>query len=670
MKTSSNIISINLESFNRNMWRYLVRIQNDEELKKLIRTSEWGHDDVVKTILSMPQPIDIDFLVLSGRGYSVVPLSSVTKTYSGLYSLSLLRWHPFVGIKDMKDGLSLTGSIRIEGTGENYVDIFLVKDINRDFCERLTYNTTADLLLINNNRIVQGTFNENNLLIDIPEIVDTWSYKEYFGIIRDKEEYNAVLKRMGIVYDDHSDILFLSLFSNYPYTQRIERFSSRIILVVFLSAILAAFTSLLFSKTITRPIEALSAAMEKIQSGDLSVVLPAFSGKEVRQLVTGFNTMAENLKEDKRAQQNYINEIMLLSEYNEEIIESIGSGICIIDKELCIEKTNKVFRDTFLSNTDLPARPRFNQVESPIFEKELPGAVNKVITGELTSYSRDKLGTGEKYFQIRLYPLSGMRCILSIDDITYRTILENRFIQSEKLSSLSIMSAGVAHEINNPLSSIMTNVQNLIDAETNPKKIEALKWVDQETGRIARIVRDLLDFSNTDQNSTKRTELKRIITKIVQFSSYSISKKNIKLLYNLPDKEIFSSIPADEIKQVLFNLLHNAEQAIESRGEIMINLSQDMDTINLSIEDNGTGMDKETLGRIFDPFFTTKKGRDGTGLGLSVVYGIMKKNNADINFESSPGKGTTVLLRLPSGLKAWSEASSLLGYATKGELNA
>jgi signal transduction histidine kinase len=193
----------------------------------------------------------------------------------------------------------------------------------------------------------------------------------------------------------------------------------------------------------------------------------------------------------------------------------------------------------------------------------------------------------------------------------------------------------------------MTNVQNLMYDEKDADRLESLKWVDQETKRIARIVNDLLNFSSSSNQGAGETSINRVVEQLVKFSGYSSGRKKIVFKSILPENELFTSISSDELKQVVFNILHNAEQSITGKGEIAIGLEKDGDYAVLTVGDTGCGMDSDTLARIYDPFFTTRKGFGGTGLGLSVVYGIMRKYRGEINFESAIGRGTTVFLRLP-----------------------
>jgi signal transduction histidine kinase len=284
-------------------------------------------------------------------------------------------------------------------------------------------------------------------------------------------------------------------------------------------------------------------------------------------------------------------------------------------------------------------------------------------------------------FEIKLYPLSagspaeggeraassqscgsaaprgfaGSGCVFTAEDISEKVELEHRIFQAEKLSSLSVLSAGVAHEINNPLSSIMSNVQNLLEEERANEKRASLKWIEQETRRIAKIIRELLNFSSSGRGENAGCDVKEVIDGIVGLIRYSIKKeKNITIETELPGDLPRSVIDEDELKQVIINLIYNSIQAIEVSGAVRVRAYRDgagggnEGSIGVTVEDDGKGMNRETLRHVFDPFFTTKGGSGGTGLGLSVVYGILKKYSGAIDVQSAEGKGTSVRLVLPA----------------------
>ncbi|MCG8573178.1 MAG: ATP-binding protein [Spirochaetes bacterium] len=212
-----------------------------------------------------------------------------------------------------------------------------------------------------------------------------------------------------------------------------------------------------------------------------------------------------------------------------------------------------------------------------------------------------------------------------------------------------MLSAGIAHEINNPLSSIMANAQNLINDEDNEEKKVSLKWIEKETRRIAGIIKNLLDFSTSNHQQDNQSDVNQIIPEIINLINYSLKKENqITIKPVLAQNSSLICINQDELKQILINLIKNSIQAIEKNGKIIVKTTKNKNNINIFIIDNGVGIKPEVIPHIFDPFFTTKENNMGTGLGLSIVYGIVTKYKGSIKVNSTVGKGTEFMITLPA----------------------
>jgi two-component system NtrC family sensor kinase len=208
----------------------------------------------------------------------------------------------------------------------------------------------------------------------------------------------------------------------------------------------------------------------------------------------------------------------------------------------------------------------------------------------------------------------------------------------------------VAHEINNPLGSIMTNVQNLLDEEEDEERSVSLKWIEQETRRIARIVRELLDFSSSDLGRTQKSDVNAVIDETISLIGYSLKKTQDVRIRTEFDVEIpRAMISQDELKQIMINLVKNSIQALEGKGEILLstNYEPEEERVQMSIQDTGKGIREEDIPRIFDPFYTTKPTGMGSGLGLWVSLLIAEAMGGTITARSSEGEGTRMTLVLP-----------------------
>jgi signal transduction histidine kinase len=228
---------------------------------------------------------------------------------------------------------------------------------------------------------------------------------------------------------------------------------------------------------------------------------------------------------------------------------------------------------------------------------------------------------------------------------------EEQIIQSKKLASLGILTAGVAHEITNPLNNISMIAQTydeLYGSLSEKDRLEFMKKVDAETERIRKIVKNLLDFSKPKDANPKEADINAVIQKTLPLVQNMIDVSNIETTVKLEDGLPHLYIDEHQIQQVLVNLITNAVQATPAGGKLFISsrLEKGGDSVDITVMDTGRGISPEFLPHIFDPFFSTK-GEGGTGLGLSVSSGIIKNHNGEIRVASKVGVGTTFTIELP-----------------------
>jgi len=234
-------------------------------------------------------------------------------------------------------------------------------------------------------------------------------------------------------------------------------------------------------------------------------------------------------------------------------------------------------------------------------------------------------------------------------DITSDIRTQEMLLQQEKLSSVGKLAAGVAHEINNPLTAVLTNSMLLLeDIRESDPMYEDLKAIADETLRCRDIVRGLLEFARQEAPAKVECDLNSIVAHVVGLVRKQFSFKNILIHESLDDQLPLVSLDRDQIQQVMVNMLINAMEAIERDGEIRIETSYDgtKKNITLRISDTGHGISDEVRLKLFDPFFTTKE--TGTGLGLSISHGIIQRHGGEISCESRVGKGTAFTMTLPA----------------------
>jgi signal transduction histidine kinase len=228
---------------------------------------------------------------------------------------------------------------------------------------------------------------------------------------------------------------------------------------------------------------------------------------------------------------------------------------------------------------------------------------------------------------------------------------EEELIQSKKLASLGILTAGVAHELTNPLnniSMIAQNYQEFYDVLSERNRLELMKKIEGETERIEEIVKNLLDFSRPKEAKLEEREINSTILKALELMQNTLDISNIEVKLSLAENLPHVLIDDHQVQQVLVNLIVNAVHAMEPGGRLSVatRAEEGGETVKIAVGDNGKGIPAEFIPHIFDPFFSTK-GVGGTGLGLSVSYGIIKNHRGTIKVESTVGAGTIFTIEFP-----------------------
>jgi two-component system, NtrC family, sensor kinase len=237
-----------------------------------------------------------------------------------------------------------------------------------------------------------------------------------------------------------------------------------------------------------------------------------------------------------------------------------------------------------------------------------------------------------------------------VKDIEERRLMEQQIAQADKLASLGQLSAGVAHEINNPLGIILGYTQMLLrEMPPGSQNAEDLKIIEKHVKTCKTIVKDLLNFARSSATSDKAYQIRVIIDDVLDFVQQHTDLEKHRIVREYDADTPAMLLDEKKIKQVFVNLILNAVHAVGDEGTINISTRYDAKkkTVSVKVRDDGQGVAQKHLPRIFDPFFTTKPTGEGTGLGLSVSYGIVKNHGGDITVKSAAGKGSTFTVRLP-----------------------
>jgi two-component system, NtrC family, sensor kinase len=236
-------------------------------------------------------------------------------------------------------------------------------------------------------------------------------------------------------------------------------------------------------------------------------------------------------------------------------------------------------------------------------------------------------------------------------DISKRQAMEKQLLLADKLSSIGQLAAGVAHEVNNPLGMILGYTQLLIRGEeAGTQRYDDLRTIEKHTRTCKTIVERLLNFARSTQTRREPGDIHQVIEEVIGLMKRPLELDNILLETDFDSRVPPLPLDKEKMRQVFMNLLVNARQAIGKQGHIRIITRYDTEReeVTIQVMDNGCGIQPENLHRIFDPFFTTKTTGEGTGLGLSVSYGIVQDHKGQILVNSDPGKGSTFSLILPN----------------------
>ena len=382
---------------------------------------------------------------------------------------------------------------------------------------------------------------------------------------------------------------------------------------------------------------------------------------EVLESLAGYIGIAiQNAQLYRRLEQK-ITDFERLKEFNENIVESINIGIFAVDLDDRVESWNAQMEVMF-------AKPRAEALRQPLsalFPSDFISRFNAVRDeqGTHTLYKfRLALPSGEtRVANIAIAPLVtrnfiAIGRIILVDDITDRIQMEAQLTQSEKLSSIGLLAAGVAHEVNTPLAVISSYAQMLSKHMRDDERLApVLEKITQQTFRASEIVNGLLNFSRTSGSEFTNVDLNDLLHDTLTLLEHQLKTAKIRVETNFDPQLPFIHGNRGKLQQVILNLMLNAKDAMFGvpNATLRVATFRSAGRVLVRIQDTGAGIEREHLHRIYDPFFTTKTkpqegGHKGTGLGLAVSYGIIQEHAGKIHVESEVGVGTAFQLEFPA----------------------
>jgi len=359
-------------------------------------------------------------------------------------------------------------------------------------------------------------------------------------------------------------------------------------------------------------------------------------------------------------QQERASELKLLKEFNESIIESINVGLLAVDLDGRVTRLNSALEEIL----DLSRAEAVGKRVEDLFSEDFTDTLRQVLGND-----RWRLREIRNIYKIHTATFAGRTLVLNIaiaplqdsqeqtgalvvlEDVTSRVRLEEQLQQREKLSSIGLLAAGVAHEVNTPLTGVSSYTQMLLGmlSETDPKHALLLK-VRRQAERATNIVNNLLNFSRTGSATEfSEIDISRVLDDTLQLLEPQLRSNQIEIIrdYDPDSPQVFGN--SGQLQQVFTNLLLNARDSIPAGGSIRISTTPaDDHGLTIEVSDTGIGIAPENVAKIYDPFYTTKGVGRGTGLGLAVSYGIVQEHSGHISVESVPGRGTTFRITLPT----------------------
>ena len=382
---------------------------------------------------------------------------------------------------------------------------------------------------------------------------------------------------------------------------------------------------------------------------------------EILRTVSGYVAVAIENSLLYQEQQERAAELELLKEFNESIVESINIGLLAVDLDGRVTRCNSALEQMLGVSREESIGLKVKDLFAEDFGETLRQVLGKAGWNLTELRHIYKLHTATRagrslVLNIALAPLRAdsqgrTGTLVVLEDVTSRMRLEEQLQQREKLSSIGLLAAGVAHEVNTPLTGVSSYTQMLLGMlpETDPKHA-LLQKVRRQADRASNIVNNLLNFSRTGSATEFHAlDAHRVLDDTLQLLEPQLRRSQVEIVRHYDEQlpQVFGN--AGKLQQVFTNLILNARDALPAGGQIILRTStRDDDMLSIEITDTGIGIAPENVAKIYDPFFTTKGVGRGTGLGLAVTYGIVQEHSGHITVESMPGHGTTFRITLPT----------------------
>jgi len=431
-------------------------------------------------------------------------------------------------------------------------------------------------------------------------------------------------------------------------------------LVISLTIMFVIATAYFLSNSIVRPVLSLTEGTRRMIRGNLSAEVKVSSNDEVGVLADSFNNMVAELNHRRQrllqtlqALRQSRKEIIRERNFKDTVFENIETGLLTFDADRMVTSANgHACQILKISRPGKDCSWTKMLVEWPELREVLGEWFSLSESGESRSFRQyiplDRKGRPLTYL-MTMFPLSFRQqegWLLTIEDLTERVNMRQQMARMDRLASLGRMSAGIAHEVRNPLTGVSLLLDELHDRLLGKEDDQQLiRRALGEIERLESLINEMLHFSTLPTPKLAYGQVESVIQDSLFLTRKQCQRQNVKLIEQIADDLPKIMLDADRLKQVLLNLLNNALDAMPDGGTLQVNVKTDNNKLMICISDTGVGISSEKLPLIFEPFFTSKG--QGTGLGLAISYNIISDHGGDIQVESKFGKGTTLIISLP-----------------------
>jgi signal transduction histidine kinase len=464
-------------------------------------------------------------------------------------------------------------------------------------------------------------------------------------------------------------------------------------------ALLASLGYLAAGRIVT-PVRQLQQAARSIGRGELRTPIQIHTGDELEDLADEFNRMNKQLKAAFAGLTDQVKlktqEVQVLQQSTDQILDAVPTPILLIDAHEVVRYINRAAREAFkIQDEPQPEMSLFSIIPLDSgAQKRLQQEFHTGGAGSLRQagpehgglprdplaptaepaapHNRSELHIGSRIFHYQWFRLPARpgeqdSIGLVLRDMTDESRLQDQLVQAEKSGSLGVLTAGIGHELNNPLFGIV-GLGEAIQEEQDLERVKAhARDIVTQGHRMAAIIRDFTGVTNRE-NSDQRTPvcLEEELDLALAAARAATEMKDVAVQKTYAGRTCVLALP-DQLRQALANLIINANQAIKGTGTLSLSTILSDRTVTATISDSGPGISKQHITKVFDPFFTTKGQGEGSGLGLTVARRIIRKFGGDVRIESHEGRGTTCIVTLPVGTTTTSEGSPWSPSASRSE---